>query len=124
MDAAGAWKSEDLLFLLEVAGVAAGVSLAVFVGCFCWFRREQRRLQTRLLAALSRSHREGEEVFVTGQGLIPSGELVARFKVNSGRQTVSVVEAEGRRYIHVDGDLSGPARERMIRYLRSEGFMS
>jgi hypothetical protein len=44
--------------------------------------------------------------------------------VNQGKQVVSVLEADGRRFIHVDGELSAPERANMVRYLKSEGFMS
>jgi len=52
------------------------------------------------------------------------GELVARFKVNHGKQVVSVLESDGKRFIHVVGELSAPERAKMIRYLKSEGFMT
>jgi len=52
------------------------------------------------------------------------GELIAQFKVNRGKQVVSLFESEGKRFIHVDGELSPKERTKMVRYLKSEGFMS
>ena len=52
------------------------------------------------------------------------GELIAQFKVNHGKQVVSVLESDGKRYIHVVGELSPNERTKMVSYLKSEGFMS
>jgi len=109
----------DILSLSAIAAVAGGTSLAVFLACFYWFRREQRRLQLRLLTSIDRD-RDG---FVD---LEPprTGELVAQFRSKQGRQVISVLEAGGKRFLHVDGEISAPERAKMVRYLRSEGFMS
>jgi hypothetical protein len=114
-------RMDGLLFLALTAASAAVASFAVFLGCFYWFRREQRRMQRRLPGPISRPP---GELFVTGRDAATSGELVAQFKVNQGRQVVSVLEADGRRFIHVEGELSSNERDKMVRYLRSEGFMS
>lgn len=117
-------KGEEILFLALTAAVAACASLAVFVACFYWFRREQRRLQKRVLKAITDSGRSPDELILTGRDATAYGELVAQFKINHGKQVVSVLEAEGKRFIHVVGDLSPNERSKMVRYLKSEGFMS
>jgi len=122
--AAGVFKTDDMLFLIALATVAMAVFLVVFVGCFYWFRREQRRLQKRILQAIARAGSDPDEFFFTGADAAAYGELVARFKVNRGKQVVSLLESDGKRFIHVDGELSAPERARMIHYLKSEGFMS
>jgi hypothetical protein len=81
-------------------------------------------MQKRILNAISHSGRLGDELFVTGRDAASCGELVAQFKVNQGKQVVSVLEADGKRFIHVDGELTTPEREKMVRYLKSEGFVS
>jgi len=53
-----------------------------------------------------------------------TGELVAQFKDKQGRQVISVLEADGKRFLHIDGEISARERARMVRYLKSEGFMS
>lgn len=113
------FKTDDLFFLGAIAAVAAGTSLAVFLACFYWFRREQRRLQARILAASL------DQADVLGGLARPkSGELVAQFRVNHGKQVISVLEADGKRFLHVDGEITAPERAKMVRYLKSEGFMS
>jgi hypothetical protein len=114
----------DVLFLVLTAAVAALASFAVVFGCFHWFRREQRRLQRKILNAIAQAARGSDELFVTGRDAASCGELVAQFKVNQGKQVISVLEADGKRFIHVDGDLSAPERAKMVRYLKAEGFMS
>ncbi len=104
-------------FLITIASVAAGASLSVFLACFYWFRREQRRLHARILASVDRD------------GIAPlehpkTGELVAQFRAKQGKQVISVLEADGKRFLHVDGEISAPERAKMVRYLKSEGFMS
>ncbi len=115
-------RSGDLLFILITAVVAAGASLAVFGGCFYWFRREQRRINKRFLNAIARAGNRPEDLILTGNDTMAVGELVAR--VNHGRHVVSVLEAEGKRFIHVNGDLSPSERSKVVHYLKSEGFMS
>jgi hypothetical protein len=115
----GSIKTDDLFFLATIIAVAAGTSLAVFLACLFWFRREQRRLQARLLASVDSSD---NGAFVPG---VPrTGELVAQFRVKQGKQVISVLEADGKRFVHVDGEITAPERARMVRYLKSEGFMS
>ena len=104
--------------------VAAVASLAVFAACFYWFRREQRRMQKRILKAITDAGRDPEDLILTGSDTMAYGELVAQFKVNQGKQVVSVLESDGKRFIHVDGELSPIERTKMVRYLKSEGFMS
>jgi hypothetical protein len=114
----GTIKPEDLYFLAAIAAVAAGTSLAVFLACFYWFRREQRRLQARILASVDP---------VDGLGRLDhpkTGELVAQFRAKQGKQVISVLEADGKRFLHVDGEITAPERAKMVRYLKSEGFMS
>ena len=117
-------KENDLLFLAMTAGVAACVALAVFAVCFQWFRREQRRSHQKLLKAISDAGRNPEDLILTGRDTEAYGELIAQFKVNQGKQVVSVLESEGKRFIHVVGDLTPNERTKMVRYLKSEGFMS
>jgi len=117
-------KGDDILFLALTIAVAASVSLAVVLACFYWFRREQRRWHKRVLHALADSGRDPEELFLTGKDAIVCGELIAQFKVNHGKQVVSVLESDGKRFIHVVGELSPHERTKMVRYLKSEGFMS
>lgn len=122
--AATGLKANDILFLAITVAVAASASLAVFAACFYWFRREQRRWQKRILHAIADSGRDPEELILTGRDAIAYGELIAQFKVNHGKQVVSVLESEGKRFIHVAGELSPGERTKMVRYLKSEGFMS
>jgi hypothetical protein len=122
--AATIFKADDLPFLAFTVAVAACASLAVFAACFYWFRREQRRWQKRILRAIADSGRDPEELILSGRDAIAYGELIARFKVNRGKQVVSVLESDGKRFIHVVGELSPGERTKMVRYLKSEGFMS
>jgi hypothetical protein len=118
------YKISELPFLVITALVAGSASLVVFMACFYWFRREQRRLQKGILKAISENGRRPEEQFLTGKDASVYGELVAQFKVNQGKQVVSVLESDGKRFIHVVGELSAQERTKMVRYLKSEGFMS
>jgi hypothetical protein len=120
--AATGLKGSDLLFLFLTAAVAAGASLAVFAACFYWFRREYRRMNHRFIRAIAGSGRRPEDLILTGKDTITCGELVAR--VHHGRHVVSVLESEGRRFIHVSGELSPGERSKVVHYLKSEGFMS
>jgi len=117
-------KANDLLFLAVAVGAAALVSLTICAACFYWFRREQRRWQKRVLRAISDAERAAEDPFLTGRDAMAFGELIAQFKVNHGKQVVSVLESDGKRFIHVVGELSANERTKMVRYLKSEGFMS
>src|ERR1700683_5415171 len=122
--AASGLRANDVLYLALTIAIAASASLAVFIACFYWFRREQRRWQKKLLQAIANSDRNADELFLTGKDAITYGELIAKFKVNQGKQVVSVLESDGKRYIHVVGELSPGERTKMVRYLKSEGFMS
>jgi hypothetical protein len=115
-------KSGDLPFLFLAAFVSGCASLAVFAGCFYWFRREQRRIQQRIVKAISATGRRPEDLILTGNETMAAAELVAR--VNHGRLVVSVLEADGKRFIHVNGELSPGERTKVVHYLKSEGFMS
>lgn len=116
---------QDLLFLALTAAVAAFAALAVFAICFrYWFRGEQRRMQKRILNAINEAGRQPEDIILTGRDTEAFGELIAQFKVNQGKQVVSVLESDGRRFIHVEGDLTPSERSKVVRYLKSEGFMS
>jgi len=117
-------KVDDVLFLAMTAAVAAGSAFIVFVACFSWFRREQKRLQKKILQAVAQTDENINDLFLTGRDAASCGELVAQFKVNHGKQVISLLESDGKRFIHVDGELSGPERAKMVRYLKSEGFMS
>jgi hypothetical protein len=117
-------KANDIPILALTIAVAACASLAVFAACFYWFRREQRQWQKKILKAISDADRDPEALFLTGRDAMAYGELVAQFKVNHGKQVVSVLESDGKRFIHVVGELSPHERTKMVRYLKSEGFMS
>jgi hypothetical protein len=117
-------KANDLLLLAMTVGVAALTSLAICAACFYWFRRDQRRWQKRVLRAVTDADHAPEDPFLTGRDAMAYGELIAQFKVNHGKQVVSVLESEGKRFIHVVGELSPTERSKMVRYLKSEGFMS
>ena len=117
-------KASSILFLALTIVAAACVSLAIFAACFYWFRREQRRWQKKILKAIAESDRDPDELFLTGRDAMVYGELVAQFKVNHGKQVVSVLESDGKRFIHVVGELSPRERTKMVHYLKSEGFMS
>jgi len=118
------FKANDIPFLALTIAVAACASMAVFAACFYWLRREQRRWQKRILKAIADSDRGPEDLFLTGKDAMACGELVAQFKVNHGKQVVSVLESDGKRFIHILGELSPRERTKMVRYLKSEGFMS
>jgi hypothetical protein len=122
MGSFGNIKPDDLLFLVAVALVAAGTSFTVFMACFFWFRREQRRLQSRIFSAIAQAGGEGS--FGLETPVPRTGELVAQFKAKQGKQVISVLEADGKRFLHIDGEISAPERAKMVRYLKSEGFMS
>jgi protein-disulfide isomerase len=115
-------KSGDLLFFCLTAVVAASTSLAVFAACFYWFRSEQKRMQKRIIKAITAAGRRPEDMILTGSDTMVVGELVAR--VNHGRLVVSVLESDGKRFIHVNGELSPGERSKVVHYLKSEGFMS
>jgi len=117
-------KTEDLATIVLIAAVAVGAALAGFTACFYWFRQEQNRFKKEILKSISAAGRDPEGVFLTGKDAEAHGELIAQFKVNSGRQVVSILESEGKRFIHVDGELSAKERAKMIHYLKSEGFVS
>ncbi len=117
-------KGDEVLFLALTIAVAAIATLAVCIACFLWFRREQRRWQKKILRAISESGRNPEDLIVTGRDAMTYGELIAQFKVNHGKQVVSVLESDGKRFIHVVGELTPIERTKMVRYLKSEGFMS
>ena len=117
-------RGSDLLFFALTAAVAAFAALVVCAVCIYWFRRDQRRMQKKLLKAISDAGRDPEDIILTGRETETFGELIAQFKVNQGKQVVSVLESEGKRFIHVVGDLTPNERTKMVRYLKSEGFMS
>jgi len=118
------FNENEILFLALTVAVAACASLAVASACFYWFRREQRRWKKELLRTMAGQGQGPEELFLTGREAMIYGELIAQFKVNQGKQVVSVLESDGKRFIHVVGDLTPSERTKMIRYLKSEGFMS
>ena len=120
----GTIKGDDVLFFTVTVAVSAGVSFVIFAMFFYWSRREQHRLHKKLLNAISDSGRGPEDLFLTGRDASAYGELVAQFSVNHGKQVISLLEAEGKRFIHVDGEISANERANMVRYLKSEGFMS
>jgi len=122
--AATGLTANELPFLALTVAVAGGVSLAVFAACFYWFRREQRRWKKSILRSIADSGCDPEELILTGRDAIANGELIAQFKVNHGKQVVSVLESDGKRFIHIVGELSHHERTKMVRYLKSEGFMS
>jgi len=115
---------DNALSLVVTAIVAAAASFGVFLACFSWLRREQRRMQRNFLAEMAKSGRESDELILTGRDAVGYGELVAQFKVNHGRQIVSVLESDGKRFIHIDGELTTHERTKMVHYLKSEGFLS
>ena len=114
----------DVYFLFAMFGIVVVLLLAVVAACFYWFRREQNRHQKEILNALAGSERDPDSLFLTGRDAAIHGELVAQFKVNHGKQVVSLLESDGKRFLHVDGKLSAPERAKMVRYLKSEGFMT
>jgi hypothetical protein len=124
LSAAFGLKDDELIFLAATALVAGSAALLVCFAFYCWFRREQRNLQRKIVKAIVDTSREPGALFLTGRTAASYGELVAQFKVNQGKQVVSVLESEGKRFIHVVGDLSPEERSKMVRYLKSEGFMS
>jgi len=118
------FRTGDLAILALIVAVAVGASLSGFIACFCWFRREQNRFKKEILKSIAAANCEPEGIFLTGSEAEAHGELIAQFKVNYGKQTVSILESEGKRFIHVDGELSPKERAKMIHYLKSEGFVS
>lgn len=121
---ASAFKGGDLISLALVAVVAGGTSLAVFLACYYWFRYEQRRIRKKILQAIVQAGSDPEELLLVGPDMEAHGEIVAQFKLNHGKQVVSVLESSGVRFIHIDGDLAPHERAKMMRYLKSEGFVS
>jgi hypothetical protein len=119
----GSLKVEDLINLGILLAVAIGSALVACMACFFWFRREQNRLKKDILNSIAEAGREPEGIFLNNAEAI-DGELIAQFKVNQGRQVVSILESDGKRFIHVDGELSAKERAKVIHYLKSEGFVS
>ena len=115
-------NNSDLVFIFLTSVVSASASLTVFGLCFYWFRREQKRMQRRIMKAIAAAGRRPEDLILTGNDTMVCGELVAR--VHHGRHVVSVLESEGKRFIHVTGELSAVERSKVVHYLKSEGFMS
>ncbi len=115
-------KGGDLLFIAITAAVSSLSSLAVFAGCYFWYSRKQRRAQRRLMRAITATGRRPEDLILTGNETRACGELVAR--INHSRHVVSVLESDGKRFIHVSGELSPGERSKVVHYLKSEGFMS
>ena len=122
--ATGGLRGEELFFLLVTVAVAAGVSLTIFAACYYWFRRQQGRLNKQKIRDMAGDEDDTDGLFFTGRDATLHGELVAQFKVNQGKQVVSLLESDGKRFLHVEGNLSAPERAKMVRYLKSEGFMS
>ncbi len=77
--AAGGIKMDDVLFFTLIIAVAASVSLTIFMTCFYWFRREQRRMQKNILAAIAQSGHE-PRTSSHGQGM---RRLMASWSRNS-----------------------------------------
>jgi hypothetical protein len=124
LGAAGGFRGEDVSFLLLIGAIAGGVSLTICAVCYFCFRREQNRLRKKILQELAGGEQNSDGLFLTGRDAALHGELVAQFKVNQGKQVVSLLESDGKRFLHVNGTLSAPERAKMVRYLKSEGFMS
>ena len=120
--AASGLKGSDFFFIGVTAVMSAMSSLAVFTACYLWYSRKQRRVQRRLMRAITATGRRPEDLILTGSDTMACGELVAR--VNHGRHVVSVLESDGKRFIHVNGELSPGERSKVVHYLKSEGFMS
>ena len=120
--AASGLKGSDFFFIVVTAVVSAASSLGVFAACYLWYSRKQRRMQRRLMRAITATGRRPEDLILTGNDTMACGELVAR--VHHGRHVVSVLESEGKRFIHVNGELSPVERSKVVHYLKSEGFMS
>lgn len=120
---------EDLpIAWVNNAGAAALVlavaSLLLLAIGYALLRRENRRLQSKVLHLAAKLDRKIQSEIVFVQSSPSNAELVAQFKVGPGRQTVSILEAGGKRFIHVEGALTDSERASMVRYLKSEGFMS
>ena len=124
MVSVGSFKADDLVALAIMAAVVVSASLVVFITCLYWFRREQNRMKKDILSSIALAGREPEGIFLTGNDASIHGELIAQLKVNQGKQVVSILESEGKRFIHVDGELSARERVKVIHYLKSEGFVS
>jgi len=120
--AASGLKGSDFFFIGVTAVISALSSLGVFTACYLWYSRKQRRVQRRLMRAITATGRRPEDLILTGSDTMACGELVAR--VNHGRHVVSVLESDGKRFIHVSGELSPGERSKVVHYLKSEGFMS
>lgn len=120
---AGSLKFEDGTSLLVLATVAFIAAMVGFIACMLWFRHEQNQWKKDLLETMARSGRDEDDLFFTGKAS-DRGELIAQFKVNQGKQVVSILESDGKRFIHVDGELSARERAKVIHYLKSEGFVA
>ena len=116
-------KGDSLLAPSLIIAVGAGFSFAFLLTGY-WMRRRQRIRQRQLLKAMVRQADNTEDLILVGNDATAHGELVAQFRVNKGKRVLSVLEADGKRFIHVDGAISEGERARMVRYLKSEGFMS
>lgn len=114
------------LLAAVIGGLVASVIFASL--WLAWLRRVQGQLKRieRLMMnqpiPAVRKPVVNEETFAENIH-VSKPELVAQFKVKDGQQTVSVLEADGKRFLRVDGDLSWKQRLKMLRYLKSEGFM-
>jgi hypothetical protein len=115
--------NECLLSALTIS-VATSVVLLAIMGYHFWSQRAIWKRQKRIFRTRINLSHEPEDLFLTDKDSFAYGELIAQFRVNHGKQVVSVLESEGKRFIHVAGDLSSHERVRMMHYLKSEGFMS
>lgn len=52
-----------------------------------------------------------------------SDALVAKMKVGSNNNTVSVFESGGKSHVLIEGHASEQEKKRLLRYLKSEGFI-
>ena len=117
-------KADDVYLLSIAVGVSTAITVAIALFLFWRHRVEQRRFQKRIMEALARMAGDEPQMFITEMDLGKRGELIAKFKLPQCKRVVSVLEADGKRFIHVDGDLSSLERAQMMRYLKSEGFIS
>jgi beta-lactamase superfamily II metal-dependent hydrolase len=110
---------EAVLVMLGV-GVLSSLLTCAVVYLF-WLRKILRnlvRFQTALQQAWAiRMQARNIEI------VQPNDHLVARVKLKSGSGSISVYETGGKNIVRIDGTASDQEKERLMKYLKSEGFI-
>lgn len=110
----------EALVIMIAVGVFSSLLTCAVIYIF-WLRKVLRRL-LRFQAALQQAwairlqarHLESPP---------PKDSLVARMDLKSGPGTISVYDAGGKNIVRIDGSATPQEKERLLKYLKSEGFL-